>query len=75
MNYLERIDTNPNVMLGKPVIKGTRMTVEGILWKIAGGFSFVEILEMHPHLTQEDILAAVAYAATIVSSEETLQIA
>lgn len=75
MNYLERIDTNPNVMLGKPVIKGTRMTVEGILWKIAGGFSFAEILEMHPHLTHEDILAAVAYAAIIVSSEETLQIA
>jgi uncharacterized protein (DUF433 family) len=52
------------------VIKGTRMTVEGILWKIAGGFTFAEILEMHPHLMHEDMLAAVMYAATVVGSEE-----
>ncbi|MCY7349818.1 MAG: DUF433 domain-containing protein [Cytophagaceae bacterium] len=63
-NLLSRIDSNPTVMLGKPVVKGTRITVELLLRKISGGYSFEEILEMYPHLTREDILAAVEYAAT-----------
>jgi uncharacterized protein (DUF433 family) len=61
-NLLARIDSNPAVMLGKPVVKGTRITVELILRKISGGYSFEEILEMYPHLTREDILAAVCFA-------------
>lgn len=60
MNYQDRITANPKVMLGKPVIKGTRITVELILRKIAGGYSFDEITEMYPHITKEDILASVA---------------
>lgn len=75
MNYYSRITSNPNVMLGKPVIKGTRITVELILRKIGGGYSFEEILEMYPHLVKEDILAAVSYAASVLGSEETLQTA
>lgn len=73
MNYYDRITSNPNVMLGKPVIKGSRITVELILRKIGGGYSFDEILEMYPHLNKEDILAAVNYAASVLGSEETLQ--
>ena len=61
MNYYDRITSTPQVMLGKPVIKGTRITVELILRKIGGGYSFEEILEMYPHLDKEDILAAVSY--------------
>lgn len=61
-NLLSRIDSNPAVMLGKPVVKGTRITVELILRKISGGYSVEEILEMYPHLTREDILAAVRFA-------------
>ncbi len=71
MNYQERITANPKVMLGKPVIKNTRITVELILRKIAGGFSFDEIVEMYPHITREDILACVSYAASVIESEET----
>jgi uncharacterized protein (DUF433 family) len=59
MNFLNKIETNPNVMLGKPVIKGTRITVELLLKKLSGGFSFEEILEMYPHLQNEDILAVI----------------
>lgn len=72
VDYRDRIQSNPDVMLGKPTIKGTRITVELLLWKIAGGFSFEEILEMYPHLKMEDILGAVGYAAAILESEEAI---
>ncbi len=68
-NLLSRIDSNPAVMLGKPVVKGTRITVELILRKISGGYSFEEILEMYPHLTREDILAAVQFLGKFNSIE------
>jgi uncharacterized protein (DUF433 family) len=60
-------------MLGKPIVKGTRITVELILKKIAGGYSFEEIIEMYPHITNDDILACVSYAVSVMESEETLQ--
>lgn len=75
MKYFDRIESNPKVMLGKPVIKGTRITVESVLRKIAGGYSFGEILEMHPHLNMEDILAAVGYALAILEGEDMLKTA
>jgi uncharacterized protein (DUF433 family) len=57
---LDRIAINPEVMLGKPVIRGTRITVEILLEKIAAGYSMDEILADYPRLTREDVLAAVA---------------
>ena len=68
MNHLNRIESNPNIMLGKPVIKGTRITVELILKKLASGFSAGQILKSYDHLTKEDILASIDYAA-LLSSE------
>ena len=73
MNYQDRVAANPKVMLGKPVIKGTRITVELVLRKIAGGYSFDEIIEMYSHITKEDILASVSYAVSVIESEDTLQ--
>jgi uncharacterized protein (DUF433 family) len=70
MNYQERLTANPNVMLGKPVINNTRITVELVLRKIAGGYSHKEILEMYPHLNEEDILACVSYALSVMEGEE-----
>ena len=64
-NLLERIDTDPQVMLGKPVIRGTRITVEILLEKLAAGNSIEEILDDYPRLTREDVLAAVAYAECV----------
>jgi uncharacterized protein (DUF433 family) len=58
-----RIEMNPAIMFGKPVIKGTRITVEQILRKLAGGMTVAEILADHPHLTPDDIYSATAFAA------------
>jgi len=56
------IVANPKVMMGKPVIAGTRITVELILEKLAAGETIEQILEAHPHLNREGILAALAFA-------------
>lgn len=69
---LARIGINPKVMLGKPVIRGTRIPVEIILRKLAQSISIEEILSDYPRLTKEDIQAAIAYAAQSLSTEEIL---
>lgn len=74
MDRLERIAINPKIMLGKPVIKGTRIPVEIILRKLSEGAAMSDLLEAHPHLTQEDVYAALAYAADAVALEETLAV-
>ena len=70
MDYKERIITDPNIMLGKPVIKGTRITVELILRKLSEDITIEELLNAYPHLTKEDILAALSYSADVISLEE-----
>lgn len=69
---LERIEVNPKILAGKPVIKGTRISVELILRMLSQGISEEEILEEYPHLTKEDIKAALAYAAEALAVEEVL---
>ncbi len=64
----ERIAVEPAIMAGKPVIKGTRITVEFILRKLGDGMTSEEILEDHPGLTLEDVLAAQAFAADYLGS-------
>ena len=64
-----RIETNPKKMLGKPVIKGTRITVELLLRQLAQGLTVQEILKNYPHLKTEDIFAAIEYAAELVEEE------
>lgn len=59
----ERIEINPRVMVGNPVIKGTRLTVELILRKLGAGSSEERLLEDYPRLTRDDIRAALAFAA------------
>jgi len=61
-----RIVSNPDVMLGKPVVEGTRITVELILEKLSGGESVDQILDSHPTLTREGVLAAIKYAVDIL---------
>ncbi len=60
---LKRISINPNVCFGKPCIRGTRIWVSLILDFLANGMTIAEILEEYPHLTEEDIRAAIAYGA------------
>jgi uncharacterized protein (DUF433 family) len=57
------IVSNPKVMLGKPVIRGTRITVELILEKLAAGQTEEQILRVHPHITREGVRAALEFAA------------
>ncbi len=56
------IVSDPNIMMGKPVIAGTRITVELILEKLAAGETIEQILDAHPRLTREAVLAAIAFA-------------
>ena len=67
---LERIEINPKVMVGKPVIKGTRLTVEFILNLLANGVSVKEILDEYKGLTKEDILACFLFASRTLSETE-----
>ena len=68
--YLERISINPKVMVGKPVIRGTRIPVELIVRMVAQGIPFVDILAEYPRLTAEDIRAALLFAADSVANED-----
>jgi uncharacterized protein (DUF433 family) len=70
MDYRERIGLNPDIMLGKPTVKGTRITVEIILRKLSEGASEKELLEIYPHLKREDILAALSCVADVIAKEE-----
>lgn len=64
-----RIEVNPDVMLGKPVIRGTRIPVELLLQKMAEGATEAELLDAYPRLAREDIQAALAYAARVLAHE------
>ena len=66
----ERITVNPRVMVGKPVIRGTRLPVEQVLRELAGGMSITDLIDAHPRLTPDDIYAAIAYAADVVANED-----
>jgi uncharacterized protein (DUF433 family) len=66
----DRIEIDPRVMMGKPVIRGTRIKIELILRKLAEGASEDDLLDAYPRLTREDIRAAMAYAADTIAHEE-----
>jgi len=66
MDYKERITASASVMLGKPVIKETRVTVELLLRKLSEGVTIQELLEAYPHLTKKDTLAALSYSADVI---------
>jgi uncharacterized protein (DUF433 family) len=74
MLYKERIVSNPNIMLGKPVIKGTRITVELILKKLAEGANRKDLLAIYPHLSTEDINAVLDYASEVIGNEDVIDL-
>lgn len=63
------IQSDPSIMMGKPVIAGTRITVELILEKLAAGETMEQVLEAHPRLTQEAVQAALAFAAEALRAD------
>jgi uncharacterized protein (DUF433 family) len=70
MTFTSRIEINPRVMLGKPVIRGTRIPVELLLRKLGEGASESDLLDAYPRLTREDIQAAIRYAADTLAHEQ-----
>ncbi len=72
MTVTDRIEIDPKVMLGKPVIRGTRITLELLLRKLAEGATEADLLDAYPRLTREDIQAAIGYAADTLAHEETV---
>jgi uncharacterized protein (DUF433 family) len=74
MGTNERIQIDPKVMLGKPVIRGTRVPVELILRKLAEGATEADLLDGYPGLAAADIRAAIAYGADAVAHEETFEL-
>jgi uncharacterized protein (DUF433 family) len=75
MEYNKYIIRNPAIMLGKPTIKGTRITVELIMRKLAGGFTLEDLISSYPHLNKKQIYAAFEYAADLIANEEVFEIA
>jgi len=69
MNWEERIQVDPSILVGKPVIKGTRLAVELIIDLLAQGWTEKQILESYPGITHEDIQACLAYASAVLHAE------
>ena len=75
MNWQERIIIDPEILVGKPVIKGTRLAVDFVIDLLAEGWSETEILRNYPGITIEDVRACLAYAGETLRSEKVFPIA
>lgn len=73
MTWEDRITTTTSIMLGKPVIQGTRITVEMVMERLASGWSLDQLLESYPGITAQDIHACLAYAAEAVEHYRAIQ--
>lgn len=72
MNYRDKICISPDIMLGKPVIRGTRITVEFIIKKMSEGMEIEDIISEYPPVQKDDIMACLAYSADVISKDEIL---
>lgn len=72
MERTERIEVNPNICGGKPVIRGTRIMVRNILGLIAGGYDMERILQTYPEISEEDVRAVLEYAASVIDEEKVI---
>jgi len=69
MNWRDHIVSDPAILVGKPTIKGTRISVELLLDRLADGWSMEDLLESYPHITREDVHAALAFVSEIFKEE------
>lgn len=72
--YEKRITLDPHIMAGKPIIKGTRITVELVLKLLGAGETVEEILQEYPHITREDVFATIQYATHVIETEKVFPI-
>ena len=75
MTWENRIELKPQVLCGKPVFKGTRISVEHVIKLLADGWSEADILRSYPHLTAEDVKACLAYAGDMLANERVFPVA
>lgn len=69
---MDRIEVNPVICSGKPVIRGTRIMVRNILGMVAGGYAIDEVLASYPDLAREDVIAALEYAAKVIDEDQVI---
>ncbi|MBM3757996.1 MAG: DUF433 domain-containing protein [Acidobacteria bacterium] len=74
MDWQDRIIVDPKILVGKPVIKGTRLAVEFIVDLLAAGWTHEQIIENYPHVCWEDIQACLAYAAELLHAEHIIPV-
>jgi len=74
INWHEHIVSDPDILFGKPVIKGTRVPVNIIFEKIAEGYSFDELIQAYPRVTKEDIQACLLYASDNAQHDKALSV-
>jgi uncharacterized protein (DUF433 family) len=70
MRWQDRITVDPDVLVGKPIVKGTRMSVEFVIDLLARGWTTAQVLSEYDHLKPEDIQACLAYARDVLKSEK-----
>ena len=75
MDYKQYIESNADVMLGKPVVKSTRITMGLILQRLSEGASIQDLIEAYPNLNETSIMAALAYASDAISNETIIAVA
>jgi uncharacterized protein (DUF433 family) len=74
MEWHDRIVVDPKVLTGKPVVHGTRISVELVVDLLAAGWSIAQILDSYPHLTEDDIRACLSYASDLLREEQVLSL-
>ena len=70
MAFTDRLVVDPKILTGKPVVRGTRISVELVVDLLAAGWSHEQILASYPHLSEEDIRACLAYASELLHEEK-----
>ena len=75
MDWSERITVDPDVLVGKPVVRGTRISVELVIDLLARGYTNEQILQQYDHLSLEDIQACLGYASNVLQSERVYSVA
>jgi uncharacterized protein (DUF433 family) len=75
MNWEGRIVIDPEILCGKPVVKGTRLAVEFVVDLLAQGWTAADVLKNYPGVTQDDILACLAYASAVLHAEKVYPVA
>jgi uncharacterized protein (DUF433 family) len=74
MNWKDRITVDPNILVGKPIIRGTRISVELLMDRLSDGWSMEQILESYPRVTREDVLAALTFVTEVFREEDYIAI-